>query len=215
MGDIVNLAERKPFASGGRQLVFEHPLNPSLAIKVLQPHVIPGQRVKLWSALAARYYFAISFKRVWREFERWRRKGKESSSRFLQRVAGVVETDLGPGLVVEAERDINGGYAPTLRALATRGEIEGDVRAAFNRFCSELEASDVVLSDLNPGNIVYAVDPLGGSRFVLIDGTGDDTFIPVLRMSKTLNRMTKARKIAGLRRRIDRLGSGAHSSRDR
>jgi hypothetical protein len=85
------------------------------------------------------------------------------------------------------------------------------VRAAFDRFCIEVEASDVVVSDLNLKNIVYAVGPEGDARFVLIDGTGDDTLIPVLRMSKTLNRIVKKRKIAGTRRTLDRLVAAAEA----
>jgi hypothetical protein len=199
MDDVVRLVGRKPVAWGGRQLVFEHPGNPSLVIKVLQRDVIPGDQATLWFRLAARYYYSISFVRVWREFERFRRRG---GGDLLQRVIGMVDTDLGPGLVAKAERGSDGGYAPTLSKLARCGEIDG---AAFDRFCSEVDSADIVVSDLNPGNVVYAVDSEGGTRFVLVDGTADDTLIPILRMSKALNRIIKKRKIAVLRRKIDRI----------
>ena len=162
--------------------------------------------------MAARYYYSISFTRVWREFERWRRKDQRSSSVFLQRVVGVVETDLGRGIVVAAERCGKGRYAPTLRELAARGEVDGKIQAAFDHFCSKVELADIVVSDLNPRNIVYAVDPHGRAHFVLIDGTGDDTLIPVLRMSSALNRIAKKRKIAGLRRKVERLSPRASRS---
>ena len=59
MGKLVELSGLQPLASGQKRLVFTHPDDPSLVIKVMRPEFRPrdGQSTSPWSMLVLRYYF--------------------------------------------------------------------------------------------------------------------------------------------------------------
>jgi hypothetical protein len=204
---IIQLSGVTPVASGRKRLVFAHPDDPSLVIKVMRPEFrMTNQGDGSWSAAAARYYFRGSFMRDLREFIDLRFEDN-AAPRFLHRVVGFAETDLGLGLVSVAIRGRDGDYAPTLKTLIEQRRIDARAVADLQRFCDALSASKVVIGDLHIGNIVYAEDPFEGPRFVLVDGIGDKTLVPVLRMSALLSRRSKARKIARLWTTLERMAA--------
>lgn len=208
VGRLMELSGLVPLASGRKRLVFTHPEDPSLVIKVMRPEFRrqnPGPASR-WSTLGLRYYFSVNFLRELREFVALRFEDNVAP-RFLHQVVGFAETDLGLGLVSVALRGRDGNYAPTLKTLIEQAMIDARVVSDLERFCHEIAGSRVVVGDLHIGNIVYADDPEEGSRFVLVDGIGDKTFVPLLRMSALLNRRSKARKIARLWQVLERMAA--------
>jgi hypothetical protein len=205
MGDTIRLASETPCAIGGKRLVFAHPTDPSLVIKVMRPEFGAGEfgTEPLWARLVRRYHFSTGLLRELREQVKLRFEG-DSYPRFLSPILAFVDTDLGPGLVSRAARDEHGGFAPTLKALIDRGAVDERVLADLERFCASVRASSIVVGDLNIGNIVHAYDPVEGPHFVLIDGVGDKTFVPLLRISGFLSRRAKNRKIARLMKAVRR-----------
>ncbi len=55
---------------------------------------------------------------------------------------------------------------------------------------------------MNPGNIVLGVDGSGTERFVLIDGMGSSTFIPLKGLVRAINVWSKRRYFMRLRAQI-------------
>ena len=108
---------------------------------------------------------------------------------------------------VEAAVDRQGRYAPTLTEIVKSGRFEGEVRAHFERFLREVIDSDVILADLHLNNVVFAYKPVIGDHFVIIDGIGFKTVIPLERMSPAINRIANRQKVAHFRRRVETLAS--------
>src|SRR5690606_15701088 len=69
----------------------------------------------------------------------------------------------------------------------------------------ELLASPVILADLHAFHLVYAWSRERGDHFVLIDGVGRKNLIPLNQLSRLVHRHTKRRRIARLRRAVERL----------
>lgn len=175
------LSETTPIAAGGRRYVYRHPDDPDLLVKIIQP--------KHRERMAARH--GKSWKPVgrYRELTEFLREIHEhlaavaahgSTPPFLNEVAGVVDTDVGPGIVVRAVLGSDGELAPTLRQLIAAGTFGPREQRLFDAFIAALMASPVVVSDMRADNVVLAdgTEP----RFVLIDGLGDNTLLKLKSM---------------------------------
>lgn len=123
---------------------------------------------------------------------------------FAQSVHGLVETDLGLGLVVGAVRGPDGALAPKLAKLISAGGFDGLARRALDETLDALLESDIVLADLHERNLVYQNLAGGSPRFVMIDGIGSSTLVPCKNWSRLFNRYSKCRRILRLRQRIAR-----------
>jgi hypothetical protein len=204
--EFLHLADLEPIARGRMRLVFRHPHDPSLLIKVIRPDVIDqrwgsGQK---WYKKRRRYRQYISYIRECEEYI----AGYASvghSLPFAQKITGFVETDLGLGMVMEAALDSDGNLAPTLREIATKEPFGEDVRRELDDFIRQIMESNVVVADCNPANVVRAYTPGKGHRFVLIDGLGVSTILPLKLLSPAFNRMSKRARIRGLWQKLDRI----------
>lgn len=191
---VLALSHRQPFARGRKRLVFEHPDDPTLVIKVIRPdYAASRSRVALWGALRQDYYCIHMVLRELREHIEARLGAGEFPS-FVPRIEGLADTDLGPGLVTSAVRGRDGGYAPTLARLIEAGRVDARTIADLERFCAQVRASSLVIGDLNTYNVLYGYDRERGPHFMLVDGLGDKTFVPLLKMSDVLSRRARLRK---------------------
>ncbi len=197
---MLALKEKQPLARGRQRYVYEHPEDPDLIIKVIRPDSI----TETWS----RWYKA---RRVYGQYLSYMREIGEyvatharegSSPPFVQRIEGLVETDMGLGLVLHAVRGEDGRLAPSLKTLLREGNFDRQAAQALDEFTSDLLASGVIVSDLHSGNVVYGRGESGAGRFVMIDGLGQANLIPLKRWSGTLNLKGKMRRIGKLRKQI-------------
>ncbi|MDE0836830.1 MAG: YrbL family protein [Akkermansiaceae bacterium] len=200
----VSLAGHKSIAKGRMRLVYRHPEDPGLLIKVIRPEVIPQRwgEGQPWYKCRRRYRQYISFIRECEEFIAGCAGGKRAVP-FAQKITGFVETDLGLGLVMEAVLDEDGNLAPTLSTLVYGKEICPKMRAELDVFLEDLIASDLILADLNPENIVRGAAPGGGHRFVVIDGLGLSTILP-FKFIPAINRASKRKRARDLWKRLER-----------
>lgn len=111
--------------------------------------------------------------------------------------------------MTEALRTREGDIAPTLGALLRAGRYDERVRAAFEKFATDFDASDVVIGDFSADNIVLAWDAELGERFVLVDGLGCSTFIPLKAWCRLANRWSKRRQLARVRAQLPELYGAA------
>ena len=200
----VSLAGHEAIAKGRMRLVYRHPEDPGLLIKVIRPDVIPQRwgTGQPWYKRRRRYRQYISFIRECEEFIAVCAGGKRAVP-FAQKITGFVETDLGLGLVMEAVLDENGNLAPTLSSLVYGKEIGAELRVEVDAFLEDLIASDLIIADLNPENIVRGATSGGGHRYVVIDGLGLSTVLP-FKLIPAINRASKRKRARDLWKRLER-----------
>lgn len=209
---LLKLKDQTPLTMGRSRLVFEHPDDPSLIVKVVRPDVVDDRfgRGTAWYKRRRRYGRFLSYVRELQEYIAVHAAHNHSPP-FLQKVIGLAETDLGLGLVTEAARDAEGNLAPNLGALIATGRFDSAARARLDIFLKQVLDCDVVISDMNVGNLVYAFTPGRESGFVLIDGIGNSNPLPFKTLSRKINRRSKLKRFERLYNRIrTRLDNAGH-----
>ena len=183
------LADAVPVASGQIRRIFEHPHDARLLIKVLRPDSIERRwkgRLRAYKRLARALHYSGHVRELKEYIAACARHPDRAAP--IARTIGVVETDLGLGLVAEKVFGPDATLAPT---LATRYASEGGFSAALERDLEELLegllACNVIVGDMHAWNIVYGSDSRGGPRFILIDGFGEKLAIPLTSMSARFN----------------------------
>jgi hypothetical protein len=207
MSQIIELRNVEPVARGGRRLVFRHPGDPALIIKVFRPEYLAKTGtgpLSAWRQKRRRYRHLFPFFQEVREHVAVCAAGGRPS-RHMQNLVGFAETDYGMGLVYDAVLDTEGRYAPTLDDVIDRGLYTPEVQRAFEDFRAWLIDAPVVVNDLRGGNVVLAHDQGGAPFFVLIDGIGERTIIPIKGVALWLNRRSKKRHLALLDTRLVRM----------
>lgn len=198
------LKDATPIAKGGIRLVYPFPGNPDWLIKVMKPEVASGRYGEsgTWFRRNRRYGHYILFMREIREYVA-ACASHGGSAPFVHKITGLVDTDLGLGLVMEAARDAEGNLAPTAAKLIFEGRYDDRAAAALDQFLKDILESNVVFADLHERNIVYARGKDGQDRFVMIDGLGSSTFLPFKTWNRAINRRSKQKRIERLRKRIE------------
>lgn len=203
VGDVLQLKDRSPLNKGNSRLVFEHPDNPNQIVKVLRPDLLESRYGSgaPWRKRCRRYGRFRSYVREIQEFLSVYATENHAPP-FLQTVIGLVETDLGLGLVTNAARDKDGSLAPNVAMLISAGRFDSTVRRDLELFYQSILNCDVVISDMNMGNMVYAYDEGHGYHFVLIDGLGNANFLPTKLLCRAINRRSKRKRYERLYKRI-------------
>lgn len=210
MDHFLAVRHLEPAAIGRQRYVFVHPSDPGLIVKVPTEGYVDrrsgktGKKYKRWHRRRLRSRHNLVYLREIREHLALRAAASELPP-HVQVIVGLVETDMGLGLVSRAVRGRDGELAPTLATLLGDGRFDDKARRKLDAFFAWLLESPVVVGDLNVGNIVYGHDPAFGDHFVIIDGLGDKNVIPLNSVSPLLNRMSKSRRIDRLHADIARL----------
>jgi hypothetical protein len=192
----------EPIAQGNKRFVFQHPNQPNLLIKVWKPDVVEerwgGERP--WYKPTRRYGQYISFQREMSEYLALAVKFPDGVS-VLQKLAGIVDTDYGIGVVVEKLVGRDGGLAPNLAALAHREGVTPRILGKIDQFQKELLHFGVRVGKLHDRNLVLAMHN-GEERFVMVDGYGEKAAIPIHAWSSRLNSIHTRRRVQILLERL-------------
>lgn len=197
--DIMILNENDLIAMGQRSLVYRHPEDKNSLIKVVNPKFRTKKSLK--SSLLRkvpsinRYRLSKCCMRELVESVRLRFNDRYKPISCIQQVNGLVDTNLGLGLIVKAEKGRDGSYAKTLKTIIQMNQFDDLVKEKLEEFYRSLAECDIAISDCVPRNIVYAYDEVLGDHFVLIDGIGESTLIPILRFSAYLRKKSRLRQI--------------------
>jgi hypothetical protein len=200
---ILELKKETPVARGCMRLVYQHPHDPGLLVKVIRPEAVEERwgAGKPWYKSPRRYGRYVSYLREVQEFiAGWEAYG--CCPHYIQRIAGFAETDLGLGLVVAAARDRHGRLARSLDELVKAGDFTREVADALDEVTTRLLDCEMVTSDPHAGNLVYAYSEQHGDHFVLIDGIGNSNILPFKFLSRRINRRSKERRFRRLHRYI-------------
>lgn len=200
---LLRLADAAPLAVGHLRQIFEDPRDPTQLIKIMRADAVearwgPGAR---WYKRLPRPLHYTGHVRELKEYIS--REARHPGRAPIARMIGVVETDLGLGLISEKVCAADGRLAPTLaeRYLDERGfspALERDLAV----FLDALLESQVIVGDLHAWNLVYGSDSRGGQRFVLIDGFGEKRAIPITSMSAWFNRRNTLRLYRRMREQL-------------
>ncbi len=199
----LQLTDELLLTQGAARFVYRHPYDADRLIKIFRPEYIArkfGAQAP-WYKRSRRTGYLVAYQREWQEqYAVFIAEGQHPP--YLQNIIGTEPTNLGLGQIVEAVRGRDGGYAPTLRTLIESGRFDATAELALQQFFVWLQASPIVISELNVFNLLYRYDDTLGDHFCIIDGVGDPNLIPVKSWSDRLNRRGKRRWIAKLQQRV-------------
>ena len=207
MSDVIVLKDRRPIAEGGTQTVYQHPGDPNLLIKVRKLE-------SLQKAYDRKIGGMIGYRRRHGLHTNWMRELEHYFSvhlrlgyhpQFLQRYYGVLDTDLGLGLVVGKVTDRSGALAPILGDVAEKTGFTPELRQKVNELLRQLNDLRVSTTDISVRNIVCGWSETAGDHLVLIEGIGVNTFIPLARFSDYFNVRSNNRHFAKTLRALEKI----------
>lgn len=196
---LIHLTHVTPIKSGGEKLVFMHPHAPGHLIKIVNPRYI--------RYMYQQWPFMIRLQRLTHYWSYLRELHEHIAARahglrdlhHLQNITGLVDTDLGLGMVLEAVTRADGQLADTLAELINQGRFGAREQAAFTRFCDWLADAPLIVRDLAAHNLVW--NEVSG-HFVVIDGVGGRLRPSLRSFSSHYNRYSNRQKIEKLKRRV-------------
>lgn len=203
------LSNSIPIAQGKTRYIYEYPGDKSRLIKVHRKLEQPdgAGRFKRWYMNAEdRFIYLTGFVREISIFLQSRYGKPDPMVDFVAPILGFQDTDVGIGMIVSAVRDKEGSLAPTLRDLLKSNAMTPSRVAALRLLLKSISASDIVLGDLNFENIVLDETSDEGERFVLIDGLGERTFVPIQALSRYVRKKRKAGFIEKVENRLTKAG---------
>jgi hypothetical protein len=201
---MLELSRDTPLAVGHLRQVFQHPEKSDQVIKVMRADAVEtrlgGKRN--WYKRLPRAKQYVGYVRELKEYIASQAK-KEAAHAPIARIVGLVETDLGLGQICEKVREPNGALARTLASMyVSDNGFSAAVEANLDTFYRALIECNVIVGDMHAWNIVYGFDSRGGPRFVLIDGFGEKSILPLSSMSRKFNARNTARLYRRMRNQV-------------
>jgi len=194
-------------ATGQLRQIYQDPLDPRMLVKVLRADAIErrwGGRARWYKRLPRALHYG-GFVRELKEYISTRARQPECDAP-IARVVGIVDTDLGLGLVSEKVIAPDGGLAPTLASLYERERgFSASIDRELARFLDGLLACNVIVGDMHAWNIVFGSDTRGSERFLLVDGFGEKHLIPITSMSRRFNAHNTRKLYRRMREQVSRI----------
>jgi hypothetical protein len=193
---LIKLHAASPLVSGAYRNVYQHPHHDDLLVKVIKPIVIErhAARARWYDS----WYGSGYYKALLREIEKYlvlQRRGQQDLP-FIQHFVGLIETDVGLGMVVSKVSGRDGKLAPTLLEIVRARGLDTELASRIAALRDDVIRNHVVFGDVSASNIVEAADAPHGHRLVIIDGLNDRLWLPVNFMSRSFNRMYCERRFA-------------------
>jgi hypothetical protein len=205
---LIGLKPQTPLTVGKTQAVYQHPGDPNLLIKVRKLDKLQRDYDRKLGGL-------IGYKRRHGLYTTWMRELEHYFSvclrlgyqpPFLQRYYGIVDTDLGLGMVVGRITDRSGALAPRLEAVVKRTGLTAELRAKIEHLARQVNELRISTNDVSMTNIVYGWDEAAREDHpVLIEGIGVNTFVPLARFSNFFNVRSNDRHFARTLRSMEKL----------
>lgn len=198
-------------ASGGTRIVYQHPFQDGMLIKIIRPEIV-GRNGAVVTSRKRRRKFRIARLRPFgvyvtfhREMRETLRLARRTYPRLdfpfpFPRAHGLIWTTQGLGLVVEKIASSDNSLAPSLHELLEAGRFTETHWRQLKALFELCERHHLVVGDLNPHNFLY--QDIGGGRFVVIDSIGEKSWIPIYELSFLCNRLKLRHKFRLLAERI-------------
>ncbi len=211
----IKLANLTPFANGGNRLCFIHPDDSRLCIKVARPGFSPAEK-------RSRKKFPKNLKPL-RSFDDSQIEHDvlidiqnnlgDAVLEFIPKSYGMIETDMGPGIVTNLVIDDEGKISVTLLQYLWEKGLTGPIQKSLDHFYQNWQSLVIPSRDLLLHNIVVEQKQNGECRLMVIDGLGWSDMIPLAKISKKLAYKKAGRKIRNMQQRIESLLEDKSSGR--
>ncbi|MFP4350138.1 MAG: YrbL family protein [Thermodesulfobacteriota bacterium] len=172
---MIFLEENILISQGDDRLCYQHPEAPDKCIKITY------SQNPVQSRKEAAYYQHLISRKV--------------SFRRLSRFYGRIPTNKGKGYVFELIRDYDGNISKTLlHYLGTDSGSVPRIRRDLPRLKNYLVEEGIMVRDLKAENLVYQRLDGPTGKLIIIDGVGNNEFLPVCNWSRYLARKKIIRK---------------------
>ncbi|MCE8418891.1 PhoP regulatory network YrbL family protein [Rhodovulum sulfidophilum] len=183
------LRDKPQVARGNKRALFLIDGYPDVVVKVVLPRE-GGTNMAGSKRLLRRFLPSTNYRFLFREYKcyltaKLAQAGQSGALPIIE-LRGLVQTDLGPGMIEELIKDGEGNPGTSLRQMIQRKMFQEHHLELLNDFVRRIFAWRVRANDLNPSNILFG-QRAGISQFVLVDGLGDSHLIPVRTWSGHLN----------------------------
>lgn len=203
---ILKLSDLKPFGIGGRRFCFVHPLEPAKCIKVLRQDDRRTVRTRGSWLIPARFRRAYDNNaHEHAVLSQLARRIGPAVAQHLPRSYGYVDTDMGPGLVLDLVRDADGKISRSLRELISIGQPVEQFRPAFEELTRFMVEHRVLTRAVLDHNIAVQDRGDGSWRMVIIDGLGDSAWVPLARWIAPIGRAKIRKRMADAWPRFEKL----------
>lgn len=203
---LLDLAGLPPIAAGAERLVYQHPHDPSLLVKVVD---FPAMAEHLSTRPLRRWRKTRQREGAYRnhiaELAEYTAAQNAAAGRWkvpMARLLGLAQTTMGLGLLVEKITDGKGGLAPTIEQIVRDRGLDERLARELDYFFDTLADHHIVLNDVSARNVVMGENADGETGLYLIDGFGSKQAIPVFAYSKMLNRKRILRKYRRMRAKL-------------
>ncbi|MCW2302379.1 hypothetical protein M2324_000763 [Rhodovulum sulfidophilum] len=183
------LRDKPLVARGNKRALFFIDGYPDVVVKVVLPRE-DGTNMAGSKRLLRRFLPSTNYRFLFREYKcylaaKLAQAGQSGALPIIE-LRGLVQTDLGPGMIEELIKDGEGNPGTSLRQMIQRKVFQEHHLELLNDFVRRIFAWRVRANDLNPSNILFG-QRAGISQFVLVDGLGDSHLIPLRTWSGHLN----------------------------
>jgi len=190
----LSLESAAPLLRSKTRWVYTHPHDSSLLVKVHIPRLPAAEEsgLKAWFSATKDYFlYRSGLTRDLRHFVESRYRDQGLACSRICPIYGVVQTDLGLGLLVSAARAADGALAPTLKTLMDNRQLNKHRVSDLRTLLQSIVDSTLTFADMNYENFVLENAGADDERFVIIDGLGDRTWIPTQRWIRSVRRRKK------------------------
>jgi hypothetical protein len=203
----LDLSQLRPIAGGAERLVYQHPDDPCLLVKVIDFSDLAD---RLSTRPVRRWRKALQRDGAYRghiaELAEYAAAQNIAAGRWkvpMARILGLAQTNLGLGLLVEKITDGRGGLAPTVEQIVRERGLDDALARQLDYFFDALADHHIVVNDVSARNVVMGANADGEQGLYLIDGFGPKQAIPLFAYSKMLNRRRIQRKYRELRAKLE------------
>ena len=176
---MVFLGEKDLLTEGGRRLIYVNPEDNNKLIKIVKQKDLDRKRRSL------------SFFKKWRNdnsisentedfnaYKVYNRKSKEIF-KFVPRLFGYTETNLGRGLMTEFVKNYDGSATMSLQDYLKKYGLTHKIHLALKLLYKQLLKYNFITRELKDFNIVVKYISKNNLRLYVIDGFGNQEFIPL------------------------------------
>ena len=188
---ILSLSGLEPFAKGGKRHCYVHPADDDLCIKVVADS--DDERNHEQHRLELEDYAAL------------KTRGSDSLFDRIPEIKGVVETDLGTGIVMRLYRDADGRISRTLSDVIREGGLAPPLIEAVDELRRWLRRQRLLTGDTGPHNVLGVSLGPDEWKLVIVEGWINRRYRRLARLHRRLTDWLIGRELRKFDRRTARL----------
>ena len=174
---MIDLSSSDQLGKGSSRLCYLHPEDPGKCIKITYSRNLDIEKQEL------------------KHYRHHRRRG--ISWEMLAQTYGRIETSKGSGVIFSLARDFDGSISRTLDHYLADEKLTPpakELSTLFDRFRNYMLRERIVIRELKADNIVLQRLTHDQQRLILIDGLGNNQFLPIANYMNTFAKRVILRK---------------------